>query len=82
MASRWSSFLRYFSSTTGSSPAALLLLLLGPIRIPNICNHPTHLHSIFNNVKKLQGFGYPQIWDSGSELLGMMMMMTIIPPKL
>jgi hypothetical protein len=45
-------------------------------------NQPTHLHSIFNNVKKLQGFGYPQIWDSGSELLGMMMKMTMIPPKL
>jgi hypothetical protein len=30
-------------------------------------------------VKKLEGFGFPQIWDQDSELLGMMMM---IPPKL
>jgi hypothetical protein len=44
----------------------LLLLLVGLTCIPSICIQPTHWHSIFNNVKKLEGFGFPQIWDQGS----------------
>ncbi len=36
----------------------LLLLLVGPTCIPSICIQPTHWHSIFNNVKKLEGFGF------------------------